>query len=273
LAVQVQSPTSGQAGEADRVVTQVPETGILVDMGSTVTLTLESAGATLAANSAAGQAAADNKPRFVVCLDPGHQGHSDLSPEPYGPGSKKTKAHASGGATGVGTAVPEYEVALQISMNLKKRLEAQGVRVVMTRMTNDVNISNAERALKANKVKADLFVRVHGNGSPDSSVSGVATAYPGKNRWTSGISGRSKRAARQIQTAVIAQTSAVDRGIYSSTDMVGFNWSKVPVVLVECGFLSNSVEDRLLVSPHYQDELSEGMAAGIMAYLESEATR
>jgi len=53
-------------------------------------------------------------------------------------------------------------------------------------------------------------------------------------------------------------------------DLSGFNWSTVPTVLVECGFLSNPVEDRLLASPHYQDKLATGIADGVMAYLEQE---
>jgi N-acetylmuramoyl-L-alanine amidase len=219
------------------------------------------------------KAAGAGRRRPVVCIDPGHQGHSDLSPEPIGPRSKTMKARVSGGATGTTTKLPEYEIALQISMNLKRRLEERGFRVIMTRTTDDVNISNAERALIANKCKADLFVRVHGNGSPDQSVSGVSVIYPARNRWTSGLAARSKRAAKQVHSSITAQTGAVDRGMTARGDLAGFNWSKSPAILVECGFLSNSVEDRLLASPHYQDKVAEGIAQGVSAYLASEAQR
>jgi N-acetylmuramoyl-L-alanine amidase len=158
-------------------------------------------------------------------------------------------------------------------MNVAQRLRSQGVRVVMTRTTNDVNISNAERAAIANKSKADLFVRIHGNGNPDSTVVGVAAVYPAANTWTKSIAAPSKRAATWVQSALVAQTGAVDRGLMAQRDHAGFNWSRVPAVLVECGYLSNSVEDRLLVSPHYQDKVAQAIASGVVAYLEAEERR
>jgi N-acetylmuramoyl-L-alanine amidase len=113
-------------------------------------------------------------------------------------------------------------------------------------------------------------VRIHGDASPDSRISGLSTLYPASNKWTSRIAGRSKRAASRIQQFAIVSTGAVDRGVHRRRDLVGFNWSKVPTVLVECGFLSNPVEDRLLASPHYQDKVAAGIADGIMAYLSKE---
>jgi N-acetylmuramoyl-L-alanine amidase len=281
FAIQLSSESTSVPGGVEHVVTQDPDAGVLAEPGSTVRLVVRSepepvatAPAQKSTAPAPKSGAPDVKPaQFVVCIDPGHQGRSDSSPEPIGPGSKSSKPSVTGGATGAGTRVPEYEVVLQISMNLKKRLEARGVKVVMTRTTNDVNLSNSERAKIANKAKADLFVRIHADGSPDGSVSGLSTLYPGKNAWTEPISASSKRAATKVHRAVIATTGAVDRGVKSRTDLSGFNWSKVPAVLVETGFLSNRTEDKLLVSPHYQDKLAEGIANGVMGYLESEADR
>ncbi len=266
---------SGEAprtGAVDLVGAQDPQAGVLVDVGTTVTLSMRSSADTTPAAGSETPAGTDGR-ELVVCIDPGHQGRSDSSPEPIGPKSKKMKTRASGGATGVTTKLPEYEIALQISMNLKRRLEGRGIRVIMTRTTDDVNISNAERAIIGNKAKADLFVRVHGNGSPDSTVSGVSVIYPAKNHWTVRHSASSKRAARRLHSAVVAQTGAVDRGMTARGDHAGFNWSRSPAVLVECGFLSNSVEDRLLASPHYQDKLAEGIAAGVSGYLAAEGER
>jgi len=203
---------------------------------------------------------------FVVCIDPGHQSRSDQSPEPIGPGANATKPRVLGGTTGVSTRIPEYEIALQISMNLKQKLEAAGVKVVMTRQTNDVNVSNAERARIANAAAADLFVRIHADGSPDPSISGISTLYPEGNQWTASIAQPSKRAAGLIHAAIISATGAVCRGTIARGDLSGFNHSQVPVVLVESGFMSNPVEDRLLASPHYQDKLVQGIAEGIFAY-------
>ncbi len=246
---------------------QEPPAGAVVEQGSAVTLALPRL--VKAAATSPESDAAD----WVVCIDPGHQARSDNGPEPVGPGSAETKAKVTGGATGVETGIPEYEIVLQISMNLKRRLEAKGVKVVMTRTTNDVNLSNSQRAAIANKAKADLFVRVHGDGSPDSATSGVTTLFPAANKWTRPFAGSSKRAARVVQARVVRATGAVDRGTKARSDLSGFNWSKVPCILVETGFLSNPVEDRLLSSPHYQDKIAQGMTDGIIAHLEAETAK
>ena len=203
----------------------------------------------------------------VVCIDPGHQARSDTKKEPIGPDSSTMKPRVTGGVTGVETGIPEYEIALQVSMNLKQRLEAAGIRVVMTRTTNDVNISNAERAEIANKAGAALFVRMHANGNPDTGVAGVSTLYPSDARWTKSIQAKSRQAADLVQRAMLTATGAPNDGVHPRADLAGFNWAKVPAVLVECGYLSNPVEDRLLASPAYQDKVAMGIASGVLRYL------
>jgi N-acetylmuramoyl-L-alanine amidase len=219
------------------------------------------------AKPAAPKSATPSTGSYVVVLDPGHQASSDQTPEPIGPGASETKPRVTGGATGVETGVPEYEVVLQVAMNVKRRLEAKGVKVVMTRTTNDVNLSNSERAAVANKNDADLFLRIHADGSPDRKVSGMSTLYPASNRWTKPIAAESKAAAGAVHSAMVDATGAVDRGTVARTDIAGFNWSEVPAILVEIGFLTHPVEDKLLVSPHYQDTVAEGIAAGTLAHL------
>jgi N-acetylmuramoyl-L-alanine amidase len=258
------------AGRPGTVLGQDPAPGVLVPSGSQIRLVVAGNNAgtrsptatTLAASVAA-------KPKqFVVVIDPGHQARSDQGREPVGPGSGVRKVKSTGGATGVSTHVPEYEIALQISTNLAARLRKAGVKVVMTRTTNDVNLSNAERAMLANRSQADLFVRIHGNASPDPNQAGASTLYPAANRWARPYSMTSKQAALRVQSGVLSATGAQDNGVEPRGDLAGFNFAKVPSVLVECGFLSNPVEDRLLGSPHYQDKVAQGIADGVLAYLE-----
>lgn len=54
-----------------------------------------------------------------------------------------------------------------------------------------------------------------------------------------------------------------DRGVVERRDMTGFNWSDVPVILVEMGFQSNAREDKLLTTDSYQEKLAKGLADGI----------
>jgi N-acetylmuramoyl-L-alanine amidase len=245
-------------GDARIVLGQDPPAGTVVDAGATVRVRVP------ANTSASG---GDALAGAVVVIDPGHQSRGDSTLEPVGPGADELKPRVTGGTTGAVTRVPEYEVVLQISMNLKARLEAAGVTVLMTRTTNDVNVSNSERAAVANEAGAALFVRIHADGSVDSSRSGISTLYPAENLWTGPIAAPSRRAALLVQDAVIASTGAASLGTIPRSDLAGFNWSRVPTVLVECGFMTNPVEDRLLASPNYQDKLADGIATGIIAFL------
>lgn len=100
----------------------------------------------------------ENEQSLLICIDPGHQEKGDSNPEPVAPGSSQTKARVSSGATGVSTKKPEYILNLEASTVLKHILEGKGYRVVMTRETHDVNISNAERARFANEKNADMLI-------------------------------------------------------------------------------------------------------------------
>jgi N-acetylmuramoyl-L-alanine amidase len=255
----------GSATSAAELVvhTQQPLAGTVAIVGSTVVVTVPALARK--AKSTAPQKGSDGK--WIVVIDPGHQSRTDQLLEPIGPGSTDSKVRMTAGATGVTSGVPEYEINLEIATNLQKRLEAAGVRVVMTRTTNDVDVSNAERAQIANRAKADLFIRVHADSSTDPKAVGVSTLYPDSNGWTKPIVGSSRKAAVLIQQRLLSSTSARDDGSSARSDIAGFNWAKVPAVLVQTGFQSNSVEDKLLSSAHYQDLLAQGMADGVLAYL------
>lgn len=205
---------------------------------------------------------------FVVCIDPGHQAKANLDGEPIGPDASETKPQVTGGATGTVTGQPEHELVLAVSLLLAERLEAAGVKVVMTRTTANIDISNSERAALANEAKADLFVRVHADGNTDAGVHGLSTLYPAGNEWVKPIASESKAAATAIHRTALDVTKASDRGVIERSDLSGFNWCTVPTVLLECGFLSNAEEDRLLATGAYRAKLADGIAQGVLAYLE-----
>jgi N-acetylmuramoyl-L-alanine amidase len=208
----------------------------------------------------------NNSNSTVICIDPGHQTHANLSGEPVGPGSSTIKPKVSGGATGISTGVPEYKIALAVSLKLKSLLEERGYKVIMTRETNNVNISNSERAKIANKAKAALFVRIHADSSTSQSVNGYSVLYPAKNQWTENIYNKSIRAA-QIVSDKLSATGAKNNGIVPRADITGFNWSKVPVILIESGFLSNPSEDRSLNKSSYQQKIAKSITSGIVSFL------
>lgn len=206
----------------------------------------------------------------VVVIDAGHQAHADTSLEPIGPGASQKKPKVAGGATGVlDPHVPESQVNLDVALKLEKALQARGVKVIMVRTREDVNISNSERAAVANDAHAALFIRLHCDGSANTSLAGLSTLVPAANRWTTPIVAESLKAGRLIHRAVLVSTGATDRRVVNRADLAGFNWSRVPTVLVEMGFMSNPAEDRLLDTSSYQQKLADGLASGAVQYLRS----
>jgi N-acetylmuramoyl-L-alanine amidase len=213
--------------------------------------------------AAAGVAAA-----ALICLDPGHGTPPAIGrqTEPIGPGSHVLKIKDGGGAHG------EAAVALAIAKRARALLLARGYRVAMTRTGPTIDLpdgnGNIARARFCNRRHAALMVRIHADGSSDRSLHGASTLVPARHKgWTDDIYGRSLRAGRAVQKAVVAATGALDRGIVRRSDLTGFNWANVPVVLVETGFLSNPNDSRLLHTPSYQQRVARGLANGVSAFV------
>ena len=207
--------------------------------------------------------------QYIICIDPGHQTKGDMSEEPVAPGSSEKKFKVSWGTQGVATKIPEYELTLSASKILKKDLEQMGFKVIMTRETNDVNITNSERAVFANDNNADLVIRIHADGSEDSSTTGASLHIPSQDsQYTSKIYPESNECAKLISLQMKQDGFKVNN-IYQRSDLTGFNWSKVPVVLVEMGFMSNPEEDRKMAETSYQEKMMKSVAEGAQAYFEN----
>jgi N-acetylmuramoyl-L-alanine amidase len=195
----------------------------------------------------------------LVCLDPGHGTAPVIGrqTEPIGPGSSEKKIKDGGGAPG------EAPVALAIALRTRAILEHDGYRVAMTRSGPTYAGGNIDRAQFCNVRHAALMLRIHADGSGDSSLHGVQTLYPGLHRgWTDDIYRASLRAARTVQAAVVRRTGARNLGLLRRFDLTGFNWANVPAILVETGFMTNPREGRLLRTSSYQLEVAHGLAAG-----------
>jgi N-acetylmuramoyl-L-alanine amidase len=126
---------------------------------------------------------------------------------------------------------------------------------------------NVARAQFCNRRHAALMLRIHADGSTDTSKRGLSTLYPAFHRgWTDDIYASSLRAARLVQRSTVAATGARDLGLVQRSDLTGFNWSNVPAILVETGFMSNPSERRLLQSSAYQWKVAHGFTAGVAAF-------
>ncbi len=202
-----------------------------------------------------------------VAIDAGHQARGDSSTEPVGPGSSTRKAKVAGGATGVSSRVPEYKMTLKVAKKLKKELTSRGYEVYMVRSSNNVNISNKQRAQRANKSGADIYIRLHGDSSTSSSVRGASGLYPSSsNPYVGKLSKSSKRLTKNILSAYCKKTGIRNRGCIVRNDLTGTNWSKIPVTLIEMGFMSNPTEDRNMQNSKFQNKMAKGIANGIDQY-------
>jgi N-acetylmuramoyl-L-alanine amidase len=202
----------------------------------------------------------------LICLDPGHGTPPEVGRqrEPIGPGSRVLKIKDGGGAAG------ETQVVLQIAYRTRALLLRRGYRVALTRTGPWFRYGsggNVARAQFCNRREAALMLRIHADGSTDRSRRGVSTLYPALRRgWTDDVYGASLRAARAVQRSLVAATGARDLGLVRRSDLTGFNWADVPVILVETGFMTSPAESRLLRSPAYQQRVANGLADGVAVF-------
>lgn len=209
------------------------------------------------------------KPKVVV-IDAGHQTRAMTSTEPIAPGSSQRKMKVTGGTVGCVTRLPEYKLNLQVAKRLRAELEKRGYKVIMVRTKNDVRITNIQRAKVANKAKADAFVRIHANAAGSSGVKGALTIAPASSKHVGAkVCKRSQLLSQKVLKYLCRRAGAKNRGVMYTNTMTGINWSKVPVTIVEMGFMSNPAEDRKLAKPSYQKKIAAGIADGLDAYFKA----
>lgn len=177
--------------------------------------------------------------RALVTIDPGHGG-----PDP--------------GAIGIG-GLRETDVVLDISRQVQRLLERNGVQVIMTR-TGEYDVDLEPRVVMANRSNSTLFVSIHANAISMSrpEVNGLETYY-----FSSG-----KALAETIHQSVLEGTGIGDRGVRQSRFYV-LRRTSMPSVLVETGFLTGARDARLLADSQFRTRMAEAIARGILRYLRS----
>ena len=204
-------------------------------------------------------------PKKVIGIDPGHQIRGNNGTEPIGPDSSTMKTKVAGGTSGVSSRKPEYQLTLEIGLALREELKGRGYKVVLTRDTNDINITNIERAQKLNK-SCDVAIRLHADGAA-SSVRGVSVLYPSEaNPYVASLSADSKRLSECVISSYCSATGLRNRGLSKRDDLTGTNWSTIPVTLLEMGFMTNPSDDSYMASADGQTQMVVGIANGIDAY-------
>jgi len=137
----------------------------------------------------------------------------------------------------------------------------------MIRTTNNCDKTNIERAEQANE-SSDYCIRIHCDGSDNKSVHGISVLIPAKSYYgDSSLVPKSTALGQTVLDSLISATGAKNVGLITRSDLTGFNWSKIPVILVECGFVSNADEKAKLQTSEYQDKLANAIADGFVKYV------
>lgn len=184
--------------------------------------------------------------KYTVFIDPGHGGHDN------GTESKTSK---------------EKDLTLQISKKLANKLAKQkDIQVVVSR-TDDTYLTLMDRVNLANNSSADVLVSIHLNAEKNGhTATGIETWY--RNKATDG----SKDLAQSVQSTIVSYVKVRDRGIVENNFEV-LRESKMPAILVECGFLTTPSEEQKIINAKYQDQLTEGIVQGILSYLDSKGKK
>lgn len=204
----------------------------------------------------------------VVVIDPGHSSVITGETEPIGPGASERKPADAIGTSGTITGIPEYELTLAVSQKLKDELESRGYTVAMTRESSDVPVSCVQRAEVANQLQADVFLRIHANGSESVQAEGAMTICTTiNNPYAPQLYTQSRELSDCIIQEFCTATGCENDGVWETDTMSGSNWSQVPVTIVEMGYMTNPQEDELMATEEYRNKMVQGIANGVDLYL------
>ena len=208
----------------------------------------------------------------IICLDPGHCVTEEAGKgyrEPVSPLSDETKPRYLSGTRGA--SLTEEQLNLQVALKLRDALEALGAEVVMTREVSEISLPNTERCRIDNESGADVHVHIHADGSESTSANGVSVLIPdGDLLGTPSIVEESARLGQLMVDCVSEATGAKNRGTVPRSDLTGLNFSEIPSVFIEMGFMTNPEEDALLSSGEYQDKIVAGMANSLLDWYGAE---
>lgn len=156
------------------------------------------------------------------------------------------------GASGNG--LKESTLALSISKKIKVELEKRGIVVYMSRETENDCHSLPQRTNKANNLKVDLYLSVHINSASNKDATGIEVLYYDEQAF-----------ATDMCNKMCNETGAKNRGAKKRTDLHVLNATTMSALLVECGFISNVGESKLLTDTNYQDKLVKGIVGAIIS--------
>lgn len=159
----------------------------------------------------------------------------------------------------------EKDINMEIAKKLKEKLKSKGYKVILTR-DSDEYVENHLRAEIANKKRARVFISIHGNAMENnSSVDGIQVLYYPNRESTIGDLNNNEL-AQIVMSSLVNGTGARDKGIIERENLIVLNQTKMPAILIECGFLSNEKEEKLLLTVDYQNKVADSIVHGLEEY-------
>lgn len=186
--------------------------------------------------------------QYTIVIDAGHGGRDDGCS-----GSKGTK---------------ESEINLHVSKTLKEYLETLGIKVIMTRLDGnglyEANVDNYKKSDMEKRIEIienaspDMIISIHQNSFADSSQRGAQVFYQEGDEI-------SKAFADSVQTQLVRQLDYA-RSESNRGDYYLLKESKLPAIIVECGYLTNSEEEILLNTQEYRNKVAYSIMCGVVNY-------
>ena len=194
---------------------------------------------------------------YCVVIDAGHQAVPNREQEEMSSSMSGSKDKSAKGYNGVVTGTDESEINLETALLLRAYLESLGCEVYITRETNDVDISNKERAEFAVSYDPDVYIRLFCNCANDSKTSGCSVIVPSTGKYADEVAAWGEKLGEFIAESCGANFN----GCRSSGNYTGLNWANsIPSFMVRMGYLSNSDDEANLLSESYQYQICEGIA-------------
>lgn len=188
------------------------------------------------------------KPMYTIVIDAGHGGRDK-------------------GCSGSNGSI-ESDINLSISRTLKTYLETLGIKVVMTRSdgnglyksdADNYKLSDMEKRMEIiNNTSPDMIISIHQNSFSDSSQKGAQAFYQEGDEVSMNF-------ASSVQSQLISQLPNARQEI-NDGDYYILKESKLPAILIECGYLTNSEEETLLMSEEYQNKVAYAIMCGVVKY-------
>lgn len=210
--------------------------------------------------------------KIIVAIDAAHQEKgADLEEEePIGPDASETAKGFSEGTSGVTSGLKEAELNLAVADKLKAQLEERGYEVYMTRDSEESDLSETERAKEVNASGAQILISLHANGGEDSTEKGVAVLAPSYENpyWKDKKDNikKSNALADIILQSYCEATGLNEKGLYNVDNQILMNWSEIPTVMLEMGFMSNESDDTYMAKEENQQKMADSIADGIDLY-------